>query len=565
MKLKSLLRADGWKNILTGLGIKGKDKRIGAEFDFITMKEPELEQLYAGDDMARKVVDMIPEDMCRKWWTVKTPDYDEDEIKKIMGFLDDFNVRKKFRLALSWARLYGGAGIVIGADDTDDPTQPLNLGAVKNIRYLTVLNRFELVYQTICRDVADKNFGMPDLYRLSPRMGAYETAELNNVRVHHTRVIRFDGVELPRREHIRNWYWGDSVLTALWNPLRNFNLANDGVATLLNDFSQGIYRLKNLADIIGSADGAEIMQKRLEIVDLTRSTINAMILDTEEEFTRNTIPLAGLPDTLRMVNQRFVTASSMPHTIILGESPSGLGATGDSEKSDYYDQISRLQEDRMKPQSMQLMKLVFAAQKGPTGGKEPPSWDVFFHPLWQMDQNEIADIRLKTAQTDKIYIELGVLAPEQVTDSRFGSGEFNMDTTVERPEDYIDDPVDGDQAKDLEAQGSGKPGDFPGASEGGESIGQVSLNGPQVGAIIDIVTKTAQKEIPRESAIAILCLAYPISPEQAEKVIGSAGNGFEPAPPPAKPSPFGGKIPDPGKELPVDGNPAPKNTPKGDE
>ena len=139
----------------------------------------------------------------------------------------------------------------------------------------------------------------------------------------------------------------------------------------------------------------------------------------------------------------------MPHTILLGESPSGLGATGDSEKKDWFEYVGRQQEVNFKPQLMKFFRYCFLAKDGPTRGKEPETWDIEFNPLWQMDQKKQAEVNKLNAETDKMYIENGVVDPDEVARSRFGTNEgaiqidmslrAEVDTSKEDEQKRVDD------------------------------------------------------------------------------------------------------------------------------
>lgn len=85
----------------------------------------------------------------------------------------------------------------------------------------------------------------------------------------------------------------------------------------------------------------------------------------------------------------------------------------------------------------------------------------------------------------------------------------------------------------------------------------VALNGAQVASLVDIVKSVADGTLPRESAVAIISAAYPLTPEHADKIVGPAGTpAFEPTKP--EPAfPFGG--PPKAKEEPEDGKDAGKD------
>lgn len=86
---------------------------------------------------------------------------------------------------------------------------------------------------------------------------------------------------------------------------------------------------------------------------------------------------------------------------------------------------------------------------------------------------------------------------------------------------------------DTNANGNGTPtvGD---TSSTDQNVQQQALNGAQVTSLVDIVVQVAAGALPRESAVQMIVLAFNVKPEDAEKILGSAGNGFEPKQPEPK-------------------------------
>lgn len=61
-----------------------------------------------------------------------------------------------------------------------------------------------------------------------------------------------------------------------------------------------------------------------------------------------------------------------------------------------------------------------------------------------------------------------------------------------------------------------------------ENSAEVSLNGAQVSSMVEVITKVALGELPRDSGIAILKAAFSLTEVQAEEIMGSVGKGFTP-------------------------------------
>ena len=57
---------DGLSNLAASLGV-GRDKASADAFVLRDLDQAQIEAMYRGDWLARKVVDIVPADMCREW------------------------------------------------------------------------------------------------------------------------------------------------------------------------------------------------------------------------------------------------------------------------------------------------------------------------------------------------------------------------------------------------------------------------------------------------------------------------------------------------------------------
>ena len=71
------------------------------------------------------------------------------------------------------------------------------------------------------------------------------------------------------------------------------------------------------------------------------------------------------------------------------------------------------------------------SKDGPFDGKQPENWSLQFIPLWQNTEEQDAVTRRTTAETDAIYIDRGVLTPDEVAISRFGGNKWSMNTEID--------------------------------------------------------------------------------------------------------------------------------------
>lgn len=406
------LHFDGWQNVLTALGTS-KDKRMSATVSWTNINPTVLEDFYAGDEIATRIVDLIPEESLRKWLKFTGDDKEKNiEKERICSLLD---LRKAVEQTWKWARLYGG-GLLYMATDSGDPSQPMQPD--EKVVGLQDLSRYDVrTFSTdVEADFKSPNWGYPNMYHLQVQIGS----EYKGYPIHWTRLVRFDGEVLPRRTYIRNNYWHDSTLQRLFNVIRNYQTAHDSAASILQDFNIGVFKLKGLANLLASGQ-EELVKRRIQTINLGKSAIRAMILDDDEEYIDVQRQVGGLADLLRMQGHRLVAATDIPHTKLLGESPDGSNATGNSTTQQWYDFVQSEQNNYLRPKLNRLFQAVF---------KEDCEYE--FNPLWQLDEKEEVQKRNTQAQTDALYIQHGVLDPTEVADSRFGGDQYSVETQLDK-------------------------------------------------------------------------------------------------------------------------------------
>lgn len=418
---------DGWENVFTGLGIAGVDKRTGGQVRYRRSAQISLENLHDADDIAHRVVNLLPDEGTLQWTEHTIPGAGKEALKKgITDYETRLHVIEKFNKAWKWARLYGGSAIYVSIDDGLTPDQPVNMDRIYSIRSLQVLHRFEVQSQRLNDNIDSENFGMPEFYAVNPRFGqqiAY---------VHHSRLIRFEGAELSEQQFKNNDYWNDSVLTKLFEILRDYNNAYGSAAHVVQEFNIRIMKLKNLADIIGG-DNADLLTQRMKIMNLSKSILGVLLLDSENESCENmSTPLTGLDKTLEKLDQRLVMATGMPHTVILGDGAAGtLSGKGESEEKIWKGLVAKEQGKVIARPYDRFCQFMFADRKGPSSGQPVKDHSWIFCPLWQPSEKEVAEVRKLVAETDKIYIGEQVLNPIDVAKSRFGGDEYSMETKVD--------------------------------------------------------------------------------------------------------------------------------------
>jgi hypothetical protein len=253
--------------------------------------------------------------------------------------------------------------------------------------------------------------------------------------------------------------WGDAVLTRCRETLRDFQTAWASAGLLVADFSQAVWKIKGLAEILALDKNKEV-ENRISAMELARSIVRATVIDADgEEFSRQQTPVTGLPDLLSQFATRLAAAADMPVTLLMGMSPAGLNATGESDIRTFYDRIKSMQKRKLKPALEKLVRVAFSALEI----DEPEDWSIEFNPLWQPTEQEQAQARLTQMQVDQGYHDMQVLSSEEIREQRFAGRTYSFNTHVEgdlpTPEQNAMDQqqLQSPEYKQLQAKVGGKP------------------------------------------------------------------------------------------------------------
>ena len=554
----SVERTDGWKNVLTGIGT-ARDKRRGVDFCADICTNQEAKELWRGDDMAARIINTIPNEAMRPGFRVKMPKKSQGEA--IDSLLEELGTSGAFIQAKSFARAYGGGAIFpVINDGAGDLRTPLNEDRISTIDHLKVYEPRELWPTEYYTDPLDAKYGKPSIYRLVP-ITSNVLASSFNFEIHESRLIIFHGIRVSREQPAgANTGWDDSVLSRCKGVLADYSMTWSAAAALVNDFAQAVLQLEGLGDLV-ARDGGKQLQDRLEVLDIVRSVTRMMVIDKNDAYERKTTPIGGLPEMLDRWSTRLAAAADMPVTLLMGQSPAGMNATGASDIRFFYDRVAVAQNE-MQPLLERLVYLVLRSNDGPTKGKEPAVWSVEFNALWEPSEKEAAEARLIQAQVDQLYLQNQVLTPDVVLEHRFGGDVYSYDTRVDveelkRQAQAENDALAAGAAADLRTTGGGVPGGIVtpgssapvaggapgampttgGAAPAGADIQSTVLNGAQVSSLVSIVSSAAAGEISRDSAAHIIMVAYQLPLDRAMSLLGP--EGFEPASKAPAPGPGG--------------------------
>lgn len=439
-------REDGYVNLLNKYGTK-QDNSEAYKFE----REPvipdmQLTGLYEGNGLFSKIIDTPAEEALKHGFDLNLK---SDELNAFVeDALDDLEWEEKAATAIKWARLYGGALIVMLIDDGRGLEEPVDWEHIRSIDELRVYERsivqpdYASLYQ---QDYGGKGvgnrvskFGQPEYYYVSSIYGSFK--------VHESRCLVFRNGVLPEQTSNATYlFWGMPEYVRIRRVLRETVTAHTDSVKLLERSVQAIYSMKGLASLLTTDDGENQVLKRLQLVDTSRGLLNSIAIDSEgEQYDFKTFQFSGVKDVIDATCNMLSALTNIPQTILFGRSPAGMNATGDSDFESYYNFVEKIQRLMLKRNLRTLLDVVFRAGIASGDVAEEPDYKLEFKPLWSLSDTEQAAVdqtkaqtALVKAQTAQAYVDMQALDPTEVRRRLASDEEFDVEDIIS--EDDEDD------------------------------------------------------------------------------------------------------------------------------
>lgn len=390
---RQVLRNDGFMNAFIVSGIKQYMKN-NSSYEEPRLSYEQLLQLWH-NRLAQRISALPAESCLKNGYIIKG---DEEE-NNVLQYFDTLHVNAKLVEALTWARHFGRSCIFLLLDDGGTEEEPINYDRLRGIKGLQVYDAHaiqeDVTGYLVNDDITDPNFGNTEWYMLTP------PASGRTFYVHHSRLLIFDGDLLPELERIQRSGCSMSCIEGVRRAIVRTDTAQATALNAMERLSTSLTKLHNLADVLATAEGTEIVQRRLEMIDLARNILNTIAVSTDDDYQVFNIPMNGIPEVLDSFGQYLCALTNIPFTLLFGRSPAGLNSTGKGDLENYYGFVNGLQARQLKPQLEKLVKTAMLCKNGPTHGKELKDWTIEFNQLWEPTEKEMAETQKLQAEADK--------------------------------------------------------------------------------------------------------------------------------------------------------------------
>lgn len=395
---------DAFANPLFRLGYGSQSPLEATEYPLTRMTDNYalLNSLYRENWVVQNVVGIIPDDMCREWFRLPG-EIEPERIRLLEQVQMDTGLRESVNEGLRWGRLYGGAaGLIVIRGQERMLDRPLDLETILpgSFQGLYILDRWCGITPDVGM-VFHRGRMVPEYYTVNSEGGGVVA------RVHHSRVIRFTGRDLPYLERMAEMYWGASEVESLYQDVVKHNNVAANMAALTFRANVDTMEVQSLDQLFSLTSGE--MQRRfwntMQAQSVVQSNFGLRLVNKGDQIKNTQYTFTGLQEVYESMALDLSGASRIPMTKLFGRSPSGMNATGESDLTNYYDYVDTLRENRLRPIFQQLLPVLAMS----AWGEAPEGLEISFPPLWKPKAKETAEIAERKTAAIRDAFQAGLL------------------------------------------------------------------------------------------------------------------------------------------------------------
>lgn len=402
-------------------------------------------QNLAQNGLIRACVETVSDDMTRAWIEFKREGEGGDDalLTDLAQACKRLGLQRLFHEAVDLVGYEGGAFLFIDTGAVGEELErPLNVSP-----YSAELRPGGLLRFVVIDPV---NVFPGDYNSLSPLEPDYFRPRwwwVLGQRVHASRLIRLVANECPVLLRPAYNFLGIPQAQILWDYVLHFQECRAAEVRLLTKFSLTVFKTK-MEDILYAAGGTAQLDTRIRYMIQSMTNDGVLAVDKEtEEVVKLETPLSGVTDIVRQSLEILAALNRTPAVKLLGISPSGFNATGESDIRNYYDHITSQQEKVLRDGIKKALDCIQLHLRGTID----PSVTFDFAPLGGEDRAALATLQKTKADTIAVYMDRDIISQEEARQSLASDPDSGFSDI---------DPAE-------VPQGNGMPDALPEAGEGG--------------------------------------------------------------------------------------------------
>ena len=389
----------------------------GAAYTPFTLNRIALSYGYMSYGLVQTVVDQPVEDAFRGGLEIESKELDNDDLEELHRVMEEMGDIKQIKDTLKWARLYGGAGLIIVTDQ--NPTTELKPDRIKegsDLRFLAA-DRWELILTAL--SISGNQYGVNGWqYNLNAPFNYY------GVQLDSSRAIRVLGREAPSFIRQRLQGWGMSELERCMREINTYIKFQNLLYELVDEAKIDVYKIEQFNEQLATAQGTQLIQMRIQLSNLLKNYRNALVVDKQDDYEQKQIAFSGLADLFEEFRINLSSALKIPLNKLFGKS-----ATGFSSGEDSMENYNAMVESDIREPSKGLVREVLSLRMRQVFGYVPAFKFAFktLRVLTETDEEQVKS--QKQTRALELY-DRDLLNGQEVMESLHKDHLVNVDSEV---------------------------------------------------------------------------------------------------------------------------------------
>lgn len=385
---------DGYSNIPANLGVGAKNlaQTAGYVMERFTWDYWTLQILFRNNWIAKAIIEKPANEMLKNGFQIQSQ-LEPSKINKVMKAWTKTRTKDKFLDCLKWSRLFGGCLLVPMIEGQEDLSKELDYDSIDVDAYkgCFTIDRWAGVSPSleVVEDIGDPEFGEPLYYDVT------DPTNNKTTRIHHSRVIKMIGRQLPYWESVTECYWGASELEHVFTELKKRDDTSANISFLIFLANIRIFKMADLGQMItlGDQESANKVFETMRNLNSLMCNTGTLAMDNEDNFEMQGYTFTGINDIYESFMLDISGAAEIPIDKLFGRSPTGFNS-GEETLQNYYDMIQEKQETYVREPLEKLLKIVMMS----TLGQIPEDFELVFNPIRRPTDEQKADLAAKQAQ-----------------------------------------------------------------------------------------------------------------------------------------------------------------------
>jgi hypothetical protein len=398
---------DAFANAMARTGFSSPSLLEGTQYPLTRMSFDYtlLQSLYRSHWIIRRIIDTVPEDCCKNWIQLKTQ-VNPDMLERLNKLERKAMIKARLIEGMKWGRLFGGAGAIMMIEGHESILdQPLDYDTIMPGAFcgLLVRDRWSGLSPgpDLITNPRDPEYGLPEKYLVTTNDGKTFT-------VHHSRLLRFIGRDVPFWEKQAESYWGVSEVEHIYEELKKRDNTSWNIANLIFRAYLITLKMKDLEQTlaVGDEQAKKDLYNIVQAQNWLMSNQGMLMMGQDDSLDTKSYSFAGLSDIYDKFCLDIAGAAEIPVTKLFGRSPAGMNATGESDMQNYDDKISQNQEAYLGPVIDKLLPVMCMSE----WGYIPDDLDYTFNPNRTMNNKDKADYADKACDTIGKAYDRGIIS-----------------------------------------------------------------------------------------------------------------------------------------------------------